>query len=141
MSDTGAITGSYVELYMGGELIGASVSADMEENTQLVRVDVLGRRHSREILEDGVTCRMTVEAVYMAEEDFAKFKLVGNGERKTTQMQGVQAVLRDIDNNKVIATQEGLKCSMRRVTVGKGRAVMSSVTFEGTIMTTGEAAA
>src|SRR5688572_11568015 len=120
MSDTGAITGSVVELHMNNELIGATVSADMEEQTQLVRVDVLGKKHTLEILEDGVTCRLTAEAVYMAEEDWARFNVVGNGKRTSVQLPGVQAVLLDTEHNLVVARMEGLKCSMKRVTVQKG---------------------
>lgn len=138
MSETGAITGSVVELHMLGQLIGATVSADMEEQTQLIRVDVIGRKHSREILEDGITCRFSAEAVYMDEEDWRRFRVVGNGERRSVQLPGVTAVLLDIEHAKVVCRMEGLKCSMKRVTVNKGRAVMTSVTFEGTIMTMGD---
>ncbi len=141
MSDTGALTGSVVELWMQNQLIGATVSADMEESTQLIRVDVIGKKHSREILEDGIACRFTAEAVYMAEEDWNKFKVVGNGERTSAQLPGVQAVLLDTEHDRTVCRMEGLKCSMRRVTVQKGRAVMTSVTFEGTIMTMGAAEA
>jgi hypothetical protein len=138
MSETGALTGSVVELHAGGELIAATVSAEMEENIQLVRADVIGKKYTLEILEDGHTCRMSIDMLFMAEQDLALTRLVPNGRPTSAQLPGFQAVLLDTEHDRVIARMEGLKCSSRRIRVERGRAVMYSVTLEGTIMTTGD---
>lgn len=140
MSDTGALTGSVVELWWNGELIGATTSAEMQEDIQLVRADVIGKKYTLEILEDGHTCRMNVDMLFMAEQDLALFRLVPNGRPTSAQLPGTQAALRDTEHNRVMARMEGLKCSSRRIRVERGRAVMYSVTLEGTIMTTGDQA-
>lgn len=137
MSDTGALTGSDVDLYFGTEKIGTTISADVDQTTQIVRVDVIGQRPSRDILRDGIAVRFSCENVYMAAEDLvAAFGVVTDGDF-TVQAPAVTAVVYDKSAGREIVRVEGLVNATFRVTVAKGRAVMTSATFEGKLMRMG----
>jgi hypothetical protein len=139
MSDTGALTGSDVDLYFNTELIGTTVSADVDQQSQIVRVDVLGRRTSRDILRDGVSVRFTCENVYMALEDLvAAFGVVEDGEF-SVEAPKVTAVVMDKVKGVEVCRVEGLVNSSFRVQIAKGRAVMTTATFEGKVLRMGRA--
>ncbi len=137
MSETGALTGSDIDLYLGPELIGTTVSAEVDQQSQAVRVDVLGRRNSREILIDGVSVRFSAENVYMAAEDLVAFGIVQDGIFGPTSFPKVVAVVNDRAHNRVVCRVEGLVCTQFRLSVAKGRAVMSSTQWEGILMKMG----
>lgn len=137
MSETGALTASDMGLYLGTELIGTSVSAEADQQTQLIRLDVIGRRNSREILRDGVTVSFATENVYTAAEDLVAFGLVEDGEFSNVAFPKVVAVLRDQAHNRIVCRVEGLVCARFRLAINKGRAVMTSTNWEGTILKMG----
>jgi hypothetical protein len=137
MSLTGAVTGATAEFYLKSTQMGAATDVDCNEIHQLVRVDVLGKKISIEILEDGTSVSVSAGAVYIEAEDWKKFGLARTGDDQISELPPVQAIVYNTRTQAQIFRVEGLKLESQNISVRRGMTVMTRAQMQGTYMRSG----